>query len=74
MPETSSIVRRDPDVLGGTPVFAGTRVPVRILFEYLAAGDTLDEFLDAFPSVKREQAAAALELAGDLLGSGARPA
>jgi uncharacterized protein (DUF433 family) len=74
MSETSSIVRRDPDVLGGTPVFAGTRVPIRILFEYLAAGDTLDEFLDAFPSVKREHAAAVLGLAGDLLGSGARPA
>jgi uncharacterized protein (DUF433 family) len=61
-------------VLGGTPVFAGTRVPIRILFEYPAAGDTLDEFLDAFPSVSREQATALLELAGDLLRSGARPA
>ena len=47
---------RAPDILGGTPVFAGTRVPVRILLEHIEAGDSLDEFLENFPSVSREQA------------------
>jgi len=50
------------DVLGGTPVFAGTRVPVQTMLDYLAAGQRLAEFLDNFPSVTREQAAAVLEL------------
>ena len=59
----SSIVNRDPEILGGTPVFVGTRVPVRILFEYLEAGDSLDVFLDSFPSVTRDQAIQLLELA-----------
>ncbi len=63
----SSVIHRDPDILGGTPVFVGTRVPVRTLLEYLEAGDTLDEFLDDFPSVTREQAVAALELAKQML-------
>jgi len=58
---------RDPEILGGTPVFVGTRVPVQTLLEYLEAGDPLDEFLIDFPSVTREQAIAALELAKDLL-------
>ena len=58
-----SVVHSDPEILSGTPVFVGTRVPVRILFEYLAAGDSLEEFRDAFPSVSNEQAVAALELA-----------
>jgi uncharacterized protein (DUF433 family) len=58
---SSSTVVRDPDILEGTPVFRGTRVPVRILMEHLEAGDTLDEFLDGFPSVTREQAIAFLE-------------
>ena len=62
----------DPEILGGTPVFAGTWVPVRILFEYLAAGDSLDEFLDAFPSVRREQIVAVLGLAEDLVTDSAR--
>ena len=48
----------DPDILGGTPVFIGTRVPVRTLLDYLAAGDSLEEFLDHFPTVSREQAVA----------------
>jgi uncharacterized protein (DUF433 family) len=61
-------------VLGGTPVFVGTRVPVKNLLDYLAAGDSLERFLDHFPSVTREQAVAALELAGDLLLEHARPA
>lgn len=66
-----NIVHVDPEILGGTPVFRGTRVPVKNLLDYLAAGDTLDQFLDDFPTVKREQAVAALELARDLLTAGA---
>ena len=73
MRDSSSVIHSDPEILSGTPVFRGTRVPVRILFEFLSAGDSLDKFLDAYPSVRREQAAAALELAGDLLASGANP-
>ena len=56
-----------PDIMGGTPVFAGTRVPVQTFVEYLEAGDPLDEFLLDFPSVTRDQAVAVLELAKDLL-------
>ncbi|HEY3161207.1 MAG TPA: DUF433 domain-containing protein [Vicinamibacterales bacterium] len=74
MPTLESVVRSDPDVLGGTPVFAGTRVPIKNLVDYLAAGDSLERFLDHFPSVTREQAVAALELANDLLTARARPA
>ena len=58
-----SVINRDPDILGGTPVFMGTRVPLKALFDYLEAGDNLDEFLDDFPSVKRKQALGLLELA-----------
>ena len=61
------VVSRDPDILAGTPVFAGTRVPVQNLVDYLAAGDDLDEFLDDFPSVRREQAVAFLEEAKNAL-------
>jgi uncharacterized protein (DUF433 family) len=61
------IVVRDPDILGGTPVFVGTRVPVQNLVDYLAAGDTLDEFLGDFPTVRREQAKAFLERAKEAL-------
>ena len=53
---TDTLIERNPEILGGTPVFAGTRVPVRILMEHLEAGDRLDEFLDDFPTVTREQA------------------
>ncbi|MCW5880931.1 MAG: DUF433 domain-containing protein [Anaerolineae bacterium] len=67
METRSRIIHSDPDILGGTPVFVGTRVPVKTLLEYLEAGDSLDEFLDHFPSVTREQAVAALELAKDML-------
>ncbi len=74
MPAKSDVVHSDPDVLSGTPVFVGTRVPVQSLFDYLEAGDTLDEFLRQFPSVSREQAVAALELARDTLLTRARPA
>ena len=73
-PTVESVVRCDPDVLGGTAVFAGTRVPLQNLVDYLAAGDSLERFLDHFPSVTREQAVAALEIAGDLLASRAHPA
>jgi uncharacterized protein (DUF433 family) len=66
MPNTSLIVHRDPEILGGTPVFVGTRVPVKSLYDHLEAGDSLDEFLDSFPSVSRQQAVAALELAREM--------
>ena len=59
--ETLVLVTSDPDILGGAQVFAGTRVHVTTLFDYLAAGDPLDEFLDDFPTVKRAQAVALLE-------------
>ncbi len=64
---TEKLIDRDPEILGGTPVFAGTRVPVRILTENLEAGDRLDEFLEDFPSVSRQQAVAVLERAAALL-------
>ncbi|MGK7902514.1 MAG: DUF433 domain-containing protein [Hormoscilla sp.] len=67
MKNTSPIVHRDPDIMGGTPVFFGTRVPMKTLLDYLEGGDSLDEFLDHFPSVKREQAIATLELAKEML-------
>jgi uncharacterized protein (DUF433 family) len=56
------VVSRDPEVLGGKLVFAGTRVPVQTLIDYLKAGETLDRFLDGFPTVEREQAEAYLEM------------
>lgn len=56
------VVHSDPDVLGGTPVFVGTRVRVKTLYDYLDGGDSLDEFLNDFPSVSREQAVTALEM------------
>jgi uncharacterized protein (DUF433 family) len=74
MTRTSSVVHTDPDILGGTPVFVGTRVPVRTLLDYLEAGDPLDEFLEDFPSVTREQAVAALRLANQMLMAHANPA
>lgn len=64
---SSKYIEQDPDILGGTPVFAGTRVSVRILIEHLEAGDRLDEFLDNYPSVTREQAIGVLELAKNQL-------
>lgn len=57
------IISRDPEVMGGVPVFAGTRVPVASLFEHLKAGDRLDDFIDSFPTVTRLQAEAILDLA-----------
>ncbi|OGK77967.1 MAG: hypothetical protein A2X52_22995 [Candidatus Rokubacteria bacterium GWC2_70_16] len=68
----SQVLHSDPDILGGTPVFVGPRVPVRSPFDYLERGETLDEFLRQFPSVRREQAVAALDLARDSLLGGAR--
>lgn len=67
-----TVIHSDPDILGGTPVFQGTRVPLRNLIDYLERGHTLDEFLDSFPSVSREQAVAALQAAHEVLNSRAR--
>jgi uncharacterized protein (DUF433 family) len=65
------VVHSDPEILGGTPVFVGTRVPVQSLFDYLEGGETVNEFLRQFPSVKREQVLAALEMARDSVLTGA---
>lgn len=67
MPSENLPIRSDPEILGGTPVFVGTRVPVQTLLDYLEAGDPLDEFLEDFPSVTRDQAVAVLELAKEML-------
>jgi uncharacterized protein (DUF433 family) len=61
------VVSRDPEVMGGTPVFHGTRVPVQTLLDYLEAGESIDEFLEGFPSVTRGQVIAFLEQAKDSL-------
>ena len=67
---TDNLIDRNPEILGGTPVFAGTRVPVRVLLEHLEAGDRLDDFLNDFPSVLREHAVAVLESAvAELVGN-----
>ena len=66
-PTLESVVRSDPEVLGGTPVFAGTRVPFKNLVDYLAAGDSLDAFLDDFPTVSRRHATAVLDFAKHIL-------
>jgi uncharacterized protein (DUF433 family) len=68
------IITEDSEVLGGTPVFTGTRVPVGSLIAHLKAGDSLDDFLDGFPSVRREQAQAFLDLALELALTEARHA
>lgn len=70
MIDRAGIVHSDPQILSGTTVFVGTRVPAHSLFDYLVGGETLDEFLRQFPSVSRAQAIAALDLARDsLLGT-----
>jgi uncharacterized protein (DUF433 family) len=74
MKDQALVVHSDPEILGGTPVFVGTRVPLRNLIDYLEKGHSLDEFLDAFPSVSRQQAVAALEAAHEALTARARPA
>jgi uncharacterized protein (DUF433 family) len=73
MTTTPAVAHSDPDILGGTPVFVGTRVPVRTLLDYLEAGESLNEFLEDFPSVTREQAVAALQLAKQMLVAHASP-
>jgi uncharacterized protein (DUF433 family) len=62
-----TVIHQDPEIMGGTPVFVGTRVPFQTLLDYLEAGDPLGEFLEDFPSVTRDQAVAALEQAKDAL-------
>lgn len=57
----------DPETMGGTPVFMGTRVPIKTLFDYLEGGDTLEEFVDDYPSVTREQAIEVMEMAKKML-------
>ena len=72
MTARSKVFHSDPEILGGIPVFVGTRVPVKNLFDYLEGGDRLEDFLDQFPTVMREQAIAALELAEQALTASAR--
>ena len=71
---SQTVVQIDPDIQGGTPVFAGTRVPVKNLFDYLEGGESLETFLQDFPSVSREVAVAALERARLALAADAHPA
>ena len=66
---SSNVIIRDSGILGGSPVFRGTRVPLQALFDYLEAGETLEEFLAGYPSVSREMAVAALEEAKELLSA-----
>jgi uncharacterized protein (DUF433 family) len=66
------LINRDPEIMGGTPVFMGTRVPVKNLFDWLEGGDSLDYFLENFPSVTREHAVGVLELYKELLLSKVR--
>lgn len=74
MPTSTTVVHCDPEILGGTPVFVGTRVPFRNLIDYLERNHSLDEFLDAFPTVSREQVLAALEVAHEAVSTRARAA
>jgi len=74
MTNRASVVHSDPEILGGAPVFVGTRVPLRNLFDCLEHGHDIDEFLDAFPSVTKEQAIAVLENAHEVLTADARAA
>ena len=69
MAKEPKIIQSDPGILGGMPVFVGTRVPVQNLIDCLEAGDSLDDFLKSFPTVTREQAVAALEIAREALES-----
>lgn len=74
MAHSTDVIQRDLEILGGTPVFRGTRVPIQTLFDHLEAGDSLNTFLDDFPSVTREVAVAVLELAREGLLGRARAA
>lgn len=67
----TSVISRSPDVMGGTPVFSGTRVPIQTLLDYLEGGESIDDFLAGFPSVSREQVISFLEQAKDRLVSAA---
>jgi uncharacterized protein (DUF433 family) len=69
MLENSPIISTSPNIMGGTPVFAGTRVPIQTLLDYLKAGESIDDFLDGFPTVSKEQVIALLEEAGKQLVS-----
>ena len=66
-PKISKLISSDPDILGGTPVFIGTRVPVSILFDYLKGGDTLQNFLDNYPTVAQQLAKKVIELSAENL-------
>jgi uncharacterized protein (DUF433 family) len=74
MTTESNIIYSDPELMGGTPVFKGTRVPIKNLIDYLEAGDSLDIFLEHFPSVTRQNAISVLELAKEMLIADANPA
>ena len=69
MPVTTTVIHCDSEILGGTPVFAGTRVPFRNLIDYLVRNHGIDEFLDAFPTVSREQVVGALEAADEAVSA-----
>ena len=71
---TDKLINKDPEILGGTPVFSGTRVPVRILIEYLEAGDRLDDFLESYPTVSRKQAIGVLNRAKTVLAKNSNEA
>lgn len=60
--EDQQVIHSDPEILGGTPIFSGTRVPIRSLFDHLEGGDSIDDFLEGFPSVSRDQVIALLEM------------
>ena len=63
----NDLINIDPEIMSGTPVFAGTRVPIKNLFDYIETGETVEEFLDDFPSVKKKQATRVLNLALELI-------
>ena len=69
MPATAATIHCDPEILGGTPVFAGTRVPFRNLIDYLERNHSIEEFLDSFPTVSREQVVASLEAAHEAVSA-----
>ncbi|MEO8657572.1 MAG: DUF433 domain-containing protein [Bryobacteraceae bacterium] len=72
MSTMAAVIQSDPDILGGVPVFVGTRVPLRNLIDYLERNHTVEEFLDSFPTVSREQVVAALEAAHEAVSVRAR--
>ena len=74
MTAQSNVIVSEPELMGGTPVFRGTRVPIKNLMDYLEAGDSLDTFLDHFPSVTKQDAISVLELAKEMLIAYANPA